>query len=490
MLNKTYNPNKKMKTSLIRISIRRWWSSKILYLRSEIPQERYAILLRSSILITAGSFIAILETFIAIYLALHHMPYKQVIFIAIFVLSMTSVLILITYFKKNLLVWHEWAVFGLYLFLFQTGYCLWVYRLGEMRFLAIVNALTIIIILLSYTNIIQSFLISSLVLINYYSVSWYSIKIAGQPGSLIKEAFFSFSLIPSFILISSATYFINKKRKDLERAKSELEKLNNNLGDVNDKLKKEQMLTDIEMDLASEIQKAIFPARVPHTSDWDIAFITKPYGAVSGDFYDFYITEDSLKGLSLFDVSGHGVAPALITILAKPLLYTNFIRCKSERLGAVLESANTALVDELEEVNLYITGLILRMNGSDVEYVNAGHPDLLYLQSSEKKIRIVKDDADSFKGCPVGLNLSNKKYQSVKFNVPSGDYLILYSDGLTESKNSEGNQYGIKRLSDVIVSSCCNDAAGLLEDIIFSLNSFTGNTKPGDDITIIVAGKN
>ncbi len=459
------------------------------YLTSKIPPDRYPLLRRGSLLISAGTMIAIVETFIAMYLDLHHVTYKQAVIIAIFLLLMTSILIMITYLKKNLLVWHEWAVFGTYVLLFQVGYCLWIYRLGELRFLALINALTSITILLSYTNIVQSFLISIVSLICYFTVSWYSIMVAGQSGSLEKEAFFSFCLIPSFLLISLASNYITKNRKNLQKAKSDLEKLNYEISNANIKLKKEQFLSKIEMSLAREIQNAIFPGKAPITSDWDVAFMSKAFGDVSGDFYDFYCKENSLQGISLFDVSGHGVAPALITILAKPVLYSHFNRNDLSGLDEVLESANADLLDELEAVNLYITGIIVKMKGSEVEYVNAGHPDLLHFQSSVKKVRAITDSSHVFKRHPIGISLSQKKYSSITFNVPAGDFLIFYSDGLTESKNYAGENFGITRLSDAIASSQVIDAAGMQEYIIDALNNFAGDIKPGDDITIIIARK-
>ncbi len=459
------------------------------YLTSKIPPERYPILIRGTLLITAGSLIAIIETFISIYLGIHNVTYIQAAYIALFVLSMDSILIAIPYFMKNLLVWHEWMFFGIYLVLFQIGICFWIYRLGDLRLLALINALTSITILLSYTNVIQSFLITIFTLFCYCTVSWYAIKIAGQPGSLTKEIFFSFCLFPAFMIVSASAFYISEKRKNLQNIKLDLEKINDNLTTANNELKREQMLTEIEMSLAKEIQNAIFPAKAPVVSDWDIAFMTKPYGAVSGDFYDFYCTDNTLNGLSLFDVSGHGVAPALITILAKPVFYNNFKRSDSSTLGNVLAQANSELCDELNEVNLYITGLMLKMEGNEVEYANAGHPDLLHLEYSSKKISAITDHSGLYKGRPIGITSSKDNYSSLKFNVQTGDFLILYSDGLTESKNESGEQYGITRLSNAIASSERIDSAGLLEQIKKSLNDFTGDSKATDDITIIIAGK-
>jgi len=267
--------------------------------------------------------------------------------------------------------------------------------------------------------------------------------------------------------------------------------VNYNISAVNDKLRQKQLLSEIEMDLASEIQRALFPGKVPSTSDWDAAFISKPFGAVTGDFYDFYSSDNYFKGISLFDVSGHGVAPALITILAKHVLYKHFNRCESSGLGLgeVLESADSDLLNELEEVNIYITGLILRMNGHEVEYANAGHPDLLHFHSSTKKVDIISDSHNSFKGHPLGISLLRQEYKSFKFNVKSGDFLISYSDGLTEGRNHMGEQFSLSRLCDAIASFRDSDADGMLKHIMESFNNFTGNIKPGDDITIVVAGK-
>jgi len=461
------------------------------YLASKLPPGRYALFLRANLLVFAGYLIATLETLIGIYLGLTNLTYENTLFISFFVLLFSFLLLSTTYFKKNILIWQEWTIFGIYLFTFLIAFSFWVYWLGELRFLGVINALTAVAIVLSYTNVFQSLMMSISTLICYYTVTWYSIKIAGQSGSLLKETFFAFCILPGFILISIAAYYINQKRKDLHNAKKILENVNYNISAVNDKLRQKQLLSEIEMDLANEIQCALFPRKVPDTSDWDTAFISKPFGAVTGDFYDFYSSSNCLKGISLFDVSGHGVAPALITILAKHVLYAHFIRCESSgvELGEVLESADSDLLKELEEVNVYITGLMLRMNGHKVEYANAGHPDLLYFHSSIKKVDAISDPFDSFKGHPLGISLLRQEYKSFKFNVKSGDFLISYTDGLIEGRNYMGEHFGISRLSGAIASFHGNDAYGLLKHIMESFNNFTGNVKPGDDITIIVLRK-
>ncbi len=470
-------------------SDKRWSDVKLSYLTSKVPPDRYNLFLRGNLLVFIGYLIATMETLIAIYAGLTDITYSQTFYISSSILMLTSILLSFTYFKKNLLVWQEWFIFAIYLITFLFAISIWIYWLGDLRLLGILNALTAVTIVLSYTNVIQSLLMSISTLVCYYAVTWYSIRIAGQAGSLAKETFLSFCLLPAFLLISSAAYYMKKRRKDLQRVKHKLEKLNDELSVANARLKKEQKLTEIEMDLAREIQNAVFPKKAIETHDWDIAFVTKSFGAVSGDFFDFYSMYNSLKGISLFDVSGHGVAPALITILAKPVLYSHFNHYASSKLGVVLESTNSDLQDELEEVNLYITGLLLRMNGSEVEYVNAGHPDLIHVKSKADKVQAVTGSSDSFKGHPIGITGGKQEYESLKFTVESGDFLILYSDGLTEGRNLSGEQFGLTRLSNAIASSEKRGADDVLRHVMESFNEFTGHTKAGDDITLIVAGK-
>ncbi len=460
-----------------------------LTLTSKVPADRYSLFLRGNLLVFGGYLIATAETLIAVFLGLTPLSYEITFYICLSILSLTVVLIAITYFSKNLLVWQEWTIFLVYLVTYLIAFSFWVYSLGDLRILGIINALTAVTIVLSYTNVLQSLLMSLPTLICYFSVTWYSIEIIGQPGSIVREAFFTFCLLPAFMLISSAAFYMNKKSKDLQRIKYELENLNSDLSEANNNLKKEQLLTEIEMDLASEIQLAIFPASSPRTTDWDIAFATKPFGAVSGDFYDFYSSGNSLDGIALFDVSGHGVAPALITILAKPVLYHYFNKHKSSPLGKVLEEANSELMNELEEVNLYITGLLLRMNGTEVEYVNAGHPDLLHFNASTKSVQTIADSDELFKGHPIGVSSSRTGYDSCKFPVSAGDFIIIYSDGLTEARNYTGEQFGKTRLSDSVALSLHSNSESVLMNIMNSFKNFTGDIKAGDDITLIVAKK-
>lgn len=380
-------------------------------------------------------------------------------------------------------------MFLTHLFIYSITFSLWVYGLEELRIIGLLSSLMAVTIVLQYTRRLQSLLMTVATLACYFSVVYYSIIIKNQPGSLAKELFFTLSMIPAFILIVIAADYLNKKNDELNETKKRLEKMNEDLTATNNKLTYEQHLSEIEMDLAHDIQTALFPVTSPVTADWDVAFMSKPKSGVSGDFYDFYTSEDRLKGLSLFDVSGHGVSSALITILAKPVIFKNFNALKDERPGNILKASHEELLEQLEEVNIYITGILMRFNDNKVEYVNAGHPDIIHRDYATGKVRTITDNKGEFKGGPLGIGSIKLKYDTIKFSVQKNDFILIFSDGLTECRNRRGLAFGYGGLIESISSIKATDAAAILKKIITDFNSFKQDEPAGDDYTIIVARK-
>jgi sigma-B regulation protein RsbU (phosphoserine phosphatase) len=94
--------------------------------------------------------------------------------------------------------------------------------------------------------------------------------------------------------------------------------------------------------------------------------------------FDFFLNDDNrLEGMTLMDVSGHGITSALITMMARTVISRRFNDMRALPLNEVMEGINTVLNREMRGVYLYLTGILLRFHESRVEYVNAAHPDLL-----------------------------------------------------------------------------------------------------------------
>ena len=154
------------------------------------------------------------------------------------------------------------------------------------------------------------------------------------------------------------------------------------LSRTNTELKLAQNEAKRDMRMAINVQTSFLPAAPPQSDEWEIAYLFKPMVGVSGDFYDFYIMNDKLAGLGIFDVSGHGIASALVTMIAKSVIYSCFVDGYKDDLSDVINNANDRLQSEIGNVGNFITGIILRFNDNMVEYVNAGHNDI-YLKKND-----------------------------------------------------------------------------------------------------------
>lgn len=441
---------------------------------------------RGQQLVFVGYMFIIAETFVAIRLGLTQIKVEQIAFLSFFSISVSLFLILFLEFKKVLLLWHEYFVFAVDLIAYLVFFILWSYWLEDMRFLGLISSLIAIGICHSYASFGQSLSLSLLTLLSYGSLSYVAIVLNGQSGSFVRELFFAFCLIPAFILCAITSKAVDTHKRRLKKARQELERKNEALFELNETLKFEQALTEAEMELAHDIQCALLPSKSPDVRDWDIAFYSRPKSAVSGDFYDFYSSNGTLDGLALFDVSGHGVAPALVTILLKPLLFKNFNRFNDNPVK-IFEQSNKEVLEDLEDVNIYITGVLLKIKGNEVEYLNAGHPDILYLKDNGK-VETIIDEGNSFKGRPLGIG-DVLDYSSFTFNVNNNEMLLLYTDGLIESRNSGGKQFGSENLT-LSFSKCSGmSASDSLNFILEEFYSFLGNSQPIDDITVIIAKK-
>lgn len=286
--------------------------------------------------------------------------------------------------------------------------------------------------------------------------------------------------------VQERTQKIEEANDEIQAAYEELEAINENLTETNRELEDAKMIMDRDMDMAINVQSSLFPKYAPKNNFWEVGFYFKPMAGVSGDGYDFYLDKGKFQGLSLFDVSGHGIASALVTMMAKTILFRAFSNGEDTSLEKIIENANDDLIEELKDVDNYLTGIVLRiLDNNVIEYVNAGHPDMI-LKKANGNICSASNSKD-IKGFYLGVSAMKSSYESVSLSLDKGDSLLLYSDCLTESTNSDKEEFGIERLKEVFAnidsSKDCSDQVKDLTDILFD---FTGSDSLDDDLSIIL----
>ncbi|MCP4134390.1 MAG: response regulator [bacterium] len=284
-----------------------------------------------------------------------------------------------------------------------------------------------------------------------------------------------------------------QRTEELIVAKEEVEVINEDLSEKNYELETACRIAQQDMKMAISVQSKFLPGSVPLSNTWDIAYLFKPMVGVSGDFYDFYDFDGTLSGVGLFDVSGHGISSGLVTMIAKSVLFRSFRFGLMLQLNKVLELANKELIGEIGEVDNYLTGILLRFHEGDeggIDYVNAGHPGILYKNAQTNETTIITgENGESISGMYLGIPMMEDSYESISFPVNRGDYLLLYTDALSESKNSENREFGPNSILAAFQEAPDGSSEAVLKYIYDEFIKFTGTESLEDDLTIIVIRK-
>ena len=230
-----------------------------------------------------------------------------------------------------------------------------------------------------------------------------------------------------------------------------------------------------ELKVAQLIQQQFLPRQLPNLPEWQVAAYYGPARVVGGDFYDFIDLDEGRIGLVVGDVTDKGVPAALVMARTHSIL-----RAEAPRLvapGAVLARANDLLSAEMPE-KMFVTCLymVLEPATGRVVYANAGH-NLPYVRTADGVVEFRAT------GLPLGL-MPGMVYEERTSQIGRGDSVLLYSDGIVEAHDVDGEMYGFPRLK----ADMATELAGteLLDELLERLHAFTGRGwEQEDDITMV-----
>ena len=279
--------------------------------------------------------------------------------------------------------------------------------------------------------------------------------------------------------------YLNKNLETIvEKRTSELAETNAQLETKNLQLQYEKDRTQKEIELASFVQQSFYNQTIPQLDNWEIATYMKPLAGVSGDLYDIFYTGNHLNGLGIFDVSGHGISSGLVTMLVKNIIEQEFNDGTKEKLEDVMYIINDRLIEEKGNIENYMTGILLRLNENNIEFVNAGHPSILIFRDSDKEPQIMPREKSQ---CGViGISDFPINFHSTNLFINRNDTLLFYTDGIIEASNENDEQFGTKRLLESF-QKCRNlPLNAQINSIIADLKQFIGAKALNDDITIMM----
>ncbi|MEW6004766.1 MAG: SpoIIE family protein phosphatase [Stygiobacter sp.] len=236
-----------------------------------------------------------------------------------------------------------------------------------------------------------------------------------------------------------------------------------------------------ELDVARDIQRKILPLKTPSLKNLEISSLFVPAFEVGGDYYDFFELGNNKLGFVIADVSGKGISAAFIMAEVEGIFesLSKMIHSPKE----ILIKVNEILFKNLERKN-FVTAIygVIDTATKKVTFSRAGHTPLLHF--SNNQISQLKP-----KGIGLGLDISEKfsnSLEEMEFYLDNDDILMCYSDGITEAKNANYEDFGYQRLEEIIKNFSEKNTDLIANEIMKEISLFTKDKSQHDDITLII----
>jgi sigma-B regulation protein RsbU (phosphoserine phosphatase) len=211
-----------------------------------------------------------------------------------------------------------------------------------------------------------------------------------------------------------------------------------------------------------------------------------PARQVSGDYFDYIHVDQERLGVAIADVSGKGVPASLIMAICRSVLRAEAAGNPSP--ADVLRKVNRQLYPDIkEDMFISMAYLVLDHQRDGITLARAGHDAPLWYQRQSQSVTPVKSP-----GMVVGIDSGSVFDRlTTDFSIPleRNDCLVLYTDGVTETLNSEGDEYGVDRMMQSVRASANDGAQAIVKRIIEDVREFTGSVPQNDDITVIAIRK-
>jgi serine phosphatase RsbU (regulator of sigma subunit) len=252
------------------------------------------------------------------------------------------------------------------------------------------------------------------------------------------------------------------------------------LRETREKLAEQLLAIQKELETARLIQQSILPETVPQIDGLDIAARYVPMTSVAGDFYDFIPVDNKHVGILVADVSGHGMPAALIASMLKIALAAQCDHAADP--ARVLQGLNQALCGKFQHHYVTAAYVYVDMEKRSLKYAGAGHPPMLIWGGGSDGVREVTEN---------GLFLGKfdfATYSSVDVPLTPGDRGLLYTDGISETTNPEGVEFGAEHFKQFLCNEKNGSANQLAEDLLAELACWSARGEGedlDDDITLV-----
>ncbi len=235
---------------------------------------------------------------------------------------------------------------------------------------------------------------------------------------------------------------------------------------------------NLELEIAREVQERLFPQSYPEIRGVECAGYCRPARGVGGDYYDFLKLPEGKLGIAIGDVSGKGIAAALLMASLQASLRGQAISGQ-QNLAVLMRNLNL-LVYEASTSNRYATFFYGEYDPAtgQLVYVNAGHNPPFVLRADQVILLEI--------GGPVVGLLPGARYEQGKCQLQPSDVLFLYTDGISEAMTETDEEWSDERFIESAKANTALDPARMIQAIFAAADAFVGTAKQYDDMTLLV----
>lgn len=245
-------------------------------------------------------------------------------------------------------------------------------------------------------------------------------------------------------------------------------------------LRAERDRVNRDLDAAREVQQRLLPDAMPQLEGYDLAAFSRSADQTGGDYYDWQAIDDTRVILSIADVTGHGIGPALVTAACRAYVRATV---HGDRVPAeVIRRVDGLLSDDMP-AGRFVTFALVDLDTAAHRglFLSAGHGPSFYVRADGDDIASIESQ-----GLPLGLGGMDMLEDPITFEFAPGDVLVLFSDGFFEWADSGGDQFGIERLSEVIVAHRAESAAKIIAAMDEAILAHAADIPQPDDMTAVV----
>jgi len=280
---------------------------------------------------------------------------------------------------------------------------------------------------------------------------------------------------------NTMVYNLEKMIREIEEQNDGLMHLSGELEARNQELLHKQQLIEYDLRLAHNIQQELLPQVYPKIEDVLISAANFQVGEIGGDCFDFYKLGDKKLGAFVGDVSGKGIAAALVMSMVT-ILFSQ-LKDRFDSPAKILGHVNDIMYRHFgSQHSIYLTCFFMTLDTETMtlNFSCAGHtPPLLFRPETGEMFNL---EAEGF-----GLGMFNNViYEEKSWRVKRGDKIILYTDGVTDCRNQTGDMFGHERLLELIKENPKSNSYRLTHFIVEELEDFAGKAARQDDLTLLI----